>query len=217
MSQDILQVLKNYKTKNSIVYNSEFFRNHMKYRPIYDFIGDIIVGNFKPESVIDWGCGCGFLIERLYRHGIDKLLGIEGSRDVMEFWKSEIIKIVQSKLVIADIIDFVDTDGQYDMAVCMEVAEHLPEEKADDLVKKVVLSAKNYIWWTAAQPGQDGDGHINCQPICYWKDKFEHNSYFKVNWEKTYKIKQIMLQNHAICLGYPWFRDNLLLLESYCD
>jgi hypothetical protein len=212
-SQDILQSLQNYRASgNPELYNSDFFRSHIKYRPIYDFIGDMIYVSFRVNSVIDWGCGCGFLLDRLFKHGVTKVLGIEGSTEVVEFWKSELPSELQSKLVVADVTQPLDIDGPYDMAVCMEVAEHLSEEYAEDFVKRVANSATKLIWWTAAQPGQGGTGHINCQPVHYWEELFEHNSEFRVDWEKTYEMKSIMLQNHSICLAFPWFRDNCMIL-----
>lgn len=212
-TSNVLQTLQDYKAPESNVYNSEFFRKHLKYRPIYDFIGDLIMGHFHLESAIDFGCGCGFLIERIFRHGASKILGIEGSSEACEIWKSEIIEPVRDRLIIADITKPVDTDGTYDMAVCMEVAEHIHDEFQDVLVTKIASSANKWVWWTAAQPGQKGDGHINCRPLSYWENAFAKKTDFHANWEKTYIIKQSMLQHHAICLGYPWFRDNLIIFE----
>ena len=61
-SQDIIKALEDRTasgTKKNL-YDSEFFRSHLKYKPIYDFIGDMIITYFEPKSVADFGCGCGF-------------------------------------------------------------------------------------------------------------------------------------------------------------
>ena len=58
-SVDILAALQNTKIDDKL-YDSAFFNNHKKYQHVYNFIGDMIVGNLNPKSVIDWGCGCGF-------------------------------------------------------------------------------------------------------------------------------------------------------------
>jgi hypothetical protein len=114
-------------------------------------------------------------------------------------------------LVVGDILKQ-DVNREYDLAVCMEVAEHISEKYASDLVKIISRSSSKYIWWTAAQPGQGGTGHINLKPLHYWSNLFEEVSDFKPDWELTYKIKQEMLKNHALVLGYPWFRDNCLIM-----
>jgi len=223
---DIIKALEDRTAsdKGKNLYDSEFFKSHLKYKPIYDFLGDLIVAHFKPKSVIDFGCGCGFLLDRLWRHGIEDVCGIESSSEVKEFWECELANGLISKLSVGNILDYtfellpgpgiISDDGvRYDMSICMEVAEHISEELANELVYIVSKASKKWIWWTAAVPGQGGTGHINCQPICYWVKKFETFD-FSVDWEKTYEIKQLMLQNHAICLGYPWFRDNLLVLRK---
>ena len=209
-SVDILAALQNTKIDDKL-YDSAFFNNHKKYQHVYNFIGDMIVGNLNPKSVIDWGCGCGFLLERLYGHGIENILGIEGSSEVVPFWKSELATGLESKLIIADVTKPIDV-GQYELAVCMEVAEHIPEEHAELFVKKICDSSTRFVWFSAAQPGQGGTGHINCRSLCYWEDLFEKVGGFSVLWQKTYEMKMVMLQNHAIVLAYPWFRDNVLIL-----
>jgi len=61
-SRDILESLKNTNVdSNQSSYDNAFFKDHLKYRPIYNFLGDLIVAEFNPKSVIDWGCGGGIL------------------------------------------------------------------------------------------------------------------------------------------------------------
>jgi len=209
---ELISSLENYNTEpKKVLYDAEFFRSHLKYRPIYGFIADIMMSYFNPKSVIDFGCGCGFLLERLFQHGVSDLLGIEGSEKVQEFWEAELPGALRKNLVIADIVSL-DYIKEYDLAVCMEVAEHISEKYAPDLVKIIANSSSKTIWFTAAQPGQLGTGHVNCQPLHYWTTLFEEISDFKSDWELTYKIKQEMLKNHTLVLGYPWFRDNLIIL-----
>ena len=114
--------------------------------------------------------------------------------------------------MVGDILQH-EPGEKFDLAVCMEVGEHIPEVQADELVAKVAGSSFRHIWWTAAVPGQGGDGHVNCQPLSYWSAKF-HRMGFDVDWELTYKIKLKMLSYPKMVLGYPWFRDNLMILKK---
>ena len=209
---ELVASLENYSVEpKKELYDKEFFKSHLKYRPIYGFIADIMMSQFNPKSVIDWGCGCGFLLERLHQHGIRDLVGIDGSEKVQDFWRAELPAALVAKLFVGDIIEQ-DVNRDYDLAVCMEVAEHIPDEFAEDLVDIIARSASKYIWFTAAQPGQLGTNHVNCQPLHYWSNLFEEVSDFKPSRELTYKIKQEMLKSHMLCLGFPWFRDNCLIM-----
>lgn len=65
------------------------------------------------------------------------------------------------------------TDGYdclADLAICLEVAEHLPESSAQVLVQG--LAHAELVLFSAATPGQPGVGHVNCQPHDYWHDLF---------------------------------------------
>ena len=58
----------------------------------------------------------------------------------------------------------------YDVALCIEVAEHVPEATGDRLVN--YLSLAPTVVFTAAPPGQGGTGHVNEQPRAYWERRF---------------------------------------------
>lgn len=55
--------------------------------------------------------------------------------------------------------------------LCIEVAEHLPQQVADQVIQSVWRNTLpgGHVVWSAAQPGQGGVGHVNCQPPDYWR------------------------------------------------
>lgn len=59
----------------------------------------------------------------------------------------------------------------FDLAWCLEVAEHLPPALGDKLVSLLAALAPTVVF-TAARPGQGGTGHINEQPKGYWINRF---------------------------------------------
>jgi len=71
-------------------------------------------------------------------------------------------------------------DEKFDIAICMEVAEHLKPESSDSLIK-TLTSLSDVVIFSAAVPNQGGDGHINCQPRIFWFEKFSQNNFHIVD------------------------------------
>ena len=63
----------------------------------------------------------------------------------------------------------------YDVAFCLEVAEHLAPSFGDRLV--AYLCEFPTVLFTAAHPGQSGTGHINLQPKSYWMERFARHGF----------------------------------------
>jgi SAM-dependent methyltransferase len=61
--------------------------------------------------------------------------------------------------------------GSFDLALCLEVAEHLPEHLGVRLVRFLSVAAPVVVF-SAAQPGQGGTGHVNERPKAHWIDAF---------------------------------------------
>lgn len=123
-----------------------------------------ILEDHPVASVIDIGCGTGEWA--LAAHDYGKItLAVD--------------LLVPGELVVAPF--FVEADlasgyscAGFDLAVCVEVAEHLPEDAAGLLVDG--LTEAGAVLFSAATPGQPGIGHVNCQPHTYWHDLFaEHD------------------------------------------
>lgn len=116
------------------------------------------------RTVVDVGCGTGEWAAQAVRHGAYSY-GID--RDV----PADLAATYIANLDLASEADF----GACDLAICLEVAEHLPAEAAERLVKG--LAASTLILFSAATPGQPGVGHINCQPHEYWHGLFAEHGF----------------------------------------
>jgi hypothetical protein len=64
----------------------------------------------------------------------------------------------------------------FDLAVCLEVAEHLPKQSARGLISSLVRLAP-VVLFSAAVPLQGGTHHVNEQWPAYWQDLFEQHGY----------------------------------------
>lgn len=119
----------------------------------------------EPSSVIDFGCGNGDLLSWFYVNNIP-IFGIEGTGNCEEF-----MKIPDDLYQILDLRKPIYGHRKYDLALCLEVAEHLESDYAYTLVKSICKASRRVIF-TAAGPGQGGRHHVNLQYKPYWIELF---------------------------------------------
>jgi len=70
---------------------------------------------------------------------------------------------------VCDMFEF--TGRPSPVLLCLEVAEHLPASKSEQIVQTLwrLTEPGGTVIFSAAHPGQGGVGHINCQPREYWR------------------------------------------------
>ena len=174
------------------------FDNNIHRSADAEAIVPLIYKMIKPDSVVDFGCGLGHFLGEFKKYGIKHILGIDGN--VVNFDK---VCINSSELIIRDLEEPIVLKQRYDLALCLEVAEHLPFAAADILVNSLVDSS-DLILFSAAIPGQGGLNHINEQWVEYWMDKFKKYSY------TFYDVirNQIWNEPHI----HWWYKQNIFLV-----
>ncbi len=129
----------------------------------------------QPKNVIDIGCGVGTFLYAFKKIGVNEVMGLDGD------WvnKKLLAKYLEpDEFKSINLSEFVDVKKKYDLAICLEVAEHIAEEYSDNLVKTLV-NASDVIIFSAASPYQQGQHHINEQWPDYWINKFlKHDFHF---------------------------------------
>lgn len=121
---------------------------------------------FAPDSVVDLGCAVGHELEWFQRRGV-RVLGIDGHPAAIEQSPLSKGSIQQHDLTVPF------EAGSFDVALCIEVAEHLEEQHAETLVATCDRAADGPVVFTAAPPDAGGGTHhVNEQPRDYWKDLF---------------------------------------------
>lgn len=136
-------------------------------------IAPVIYHLIKPTAVVDFGCGTGTFLRAFKDLGVEEILGLDGN------WGDPVLRskyIDSSVFKEADLEAPVTLPKKYDLAICLEVAEHLKETAADTLVSSLT-HASDYILFSAAVPGQGGQHHINEQWSEYWEKKFNNSNY----------------------------------------
>jgi SAM-dependent methyltransferase len=124
-----------------------------------------------PASLLDLGCGNGAWARAALEFGIRDVLGVDGG-DV----KSGQLLIPQASYQSQLLSESLFLDRKFDVALCLEVAEHLDEADAKTLIVNLVRHA-DLIYFSAACPGQPGQFHLNCQWPGYWQELFNEAGY----------------------------------------
>lgn len=127
-------------------------------------------------SVIDLGCGVGSWLSFLHNQGIS-VLGVDG-----DYVARTSLMIPETCFLPLDLAtgDYAAIQGRYDLALSLEVAEHLPEAAAGGFVAKL-CSLSDVVLFSAAIPHQKGVNHVNCQWQGYWQKKFAANGFVGID------------------------------------
>lgn len=174
------------------------------------FLGRTLADMFHPKSVIDIGCGPGVYLIPFKPEA--SVLGVDGSPKAGQ-------ALEPGEFVSADFrhdwrlpIEH-DGDGpkRFDLAMCIEVAEHLPPDRADYLVS-LLTSAAPLIFFSAAQPGQGGTLHLNEQPREYWLEKFAARGY---NLHSRNDELSAAIAANPHCQRVQWLIGNAMLLGKH--
>lgn len=129
-------------------------------------LAEYLTAKYSPESVIDLGCATGLYLKPF--SSASRRVGVEQSFQACYMGQ---VPILQD-----DITNPMCRYGEFDLVICLEVLEHIPADRASDAIKTIVscLAPHGRIIFSAAIPGQGGEGHINCQPKEYWLTLFRN-------------------------------------------
>jgi hypothetical protein len=160
-----------------------------------EVIVPVLIDLFAPESVVDVGCGQGWWLDAFAARGCD-IQGFDGHH------------VDRNRLAILDEF-FTPCDlatervnAQADMAISLEVAEHIPASRAPFLIADL-CSIAEVVVFSAATPGQGGVGHVNEQWPKYWVDRFERQG-FKVSGG----LRWLFWNNPGV---ENWYSQNLMV------
>ena len=165
-------------------------------RTAADVIMPLVLQTTGAKSVVDVGCGVGTWLAACAQLGITDYQGIDGPYAV------ELLQIPRERFTVADLRAPLTFDRRYDLAISVEVAEHLPAEVGPAFVKQLTHAAP-IVLFSAAIPGQGGTGHINERWLSEWASLFAQHDYFPVN-----AIRPLIWDRPEV---EWWYRQNILL------
>ncbi len=154
----------------------------------------------SPESVVDVGCGVGAWLAAFRDAGVEDVLGLDG-----DYVPRDLLQIEAERFLAANLQDPPKLDRRFDLAISLEVAEHLPESASDRFVETVSGLAP-VVLFSAAVPLQGGTGHVNEQPQSYWAEKFAQYGYRAVD-----AVRPVVWDDAGVKF---WYRQNAVLYSS---
>lgn len=165
-------------------------------------VGEAVTSVFPNAlTAIDVGSGTGTFAAALIRRGL-VVRACERSRAGRLM--SHAMRVPTVKFDLAQTPPAA-ISGSFDLAYCFEVAEHLPPDLGDRLVEFLCGLGAPDVVFTAAAPGQGGDGHINEQPRTYWQERFARQGYVLAV-ESTASLAQGL---EAVEQSW-WLRENIM-------
>jgi len=157
----------------------------------------IVLELIAPRSIVDVGCGRGAWLRVAAELGVPQVAGIDGEYvDRRNLWTPA------EQFRAEDLRSPFQTGNCYDLALCLEVAEHLPKSAAGPLVAAPV-SAAPVVLFSAAIPGQPGTRHINPRFPEYWSKGFAEHGYVALD-----AVRPAISWDRRV---EPWYRQNMIL------
>ncbi|MEO6665275.1 MAG: methyltransferase domain-containing protein [Nitrospiria bacterium] len=153
------------------------------------------------ESAVDIGCGVGTWLSVLKSRGVRHIQGVDGPWVDRRF-----LVIPDDSFATKDLAtDSLDLGRRYDLAISLEVAEHMPPARAETFVEGLTRLS-DLILFSAAIPGQGGTGHVNEQWPEYWATRFAARGYVCAD-----GLRFALWHDQQI----PWwYRQNILLFAA---
>lgn len=187
--------------RNSVLdqpYTNEFYEQFREgSRESARQIVPLVLEMVDPRSVIDIGCGVGTWLSVFEEHGVTNVTGVDG--DYVENCE---LQISPKKFVAFDLRKGFKSKTRFDLAMSLEVAEHIPAENAETYIDSLANLAP-VLLFSAAIPFQEGQNHVNEQWPDYWASRFEQRGFVVVDC-----IRPRIWQNSKI---EWWYAQNVML------
>jgi 2-polyprenyl-3-methyl-5-hydroxy-6-metoxy-1,4-benzoquinol methylase len=132
-----------------------------------------IVRKYAPRTAVDVGCAYGLLVEALNDEGVDTY-----GYDISPFAISNARPDMRDRLKVHSILDPIPLRNgrKYDIAICIEVLEHLPPEQADRALDSL-CAASDLILFSSSPDDFDEPTHFNVLPTNVWLEHFQKRGF----------------------------------------
>jgi SAM-dependent methyltransferase len=160
----------------------------------------LVMDLLRPRSVVDFGCGLGEWAQQFRTLGAVEVIGIDGIHINVDD-----LAISADEFVPADLTLPINLGRRFDLAVSLEVAEHLPESTADQFIATLTRHAPA-ILFSAAIPHQGGEHHVNEQWPDYWANCFASYGF------KAFDVLRHRVWNNSRVEW--WYAQNIMIFAT---
>lgn len=151
----------------------------------------------KPKSVIDIGCGLGTWLSVCHDLGVSEIKGVDGS-----YVNESRLMIPREAFTSVDLPSGVNFNRKFDLAISLEVAEHLSISCAERFISKLT-SLSDIVLFSSAIPYQGGTGHVNENWPEFWALLFKNCGYELID-----LFRPRIWHDQRIAF---WYRQNIFL------
>ncbi len=174
-------------------YEGQRDRSRLSAQEIVPLVTELV----RPASVVDVGCGSGAWLSIFQEQGVADIFGMDGP------WVDpKTLFIPAERFAPTDLSRPIMLERTFDLAISLEVAEHIPADKAPAFVESLTKLGP-VILFSAAIPGQGGTHHVNEQWPDYWVRLFKDCGYDVVDCLR----KKVWQKDNVEW----WYAQNLLL------
>jgi len=160
------------KSKLDKAYDERFYQNQLNISLVSARIYLRFLWKFvQPASALDVGCGRGAWLKACQELGSKTLFGFDG------IWNSQ-SSMIEPKINFRsiDLNKPFSLPEKVDIAITLEVAEHLEPSTAPQFIK-CMTNSSDLILFSAAYTKQEGTNHLNEQPHTYWAMLFAERDF----------------------------------------
>jgi SAM-dependent methyltransferase len=159
-----------------------------------------LVSQFRPQSVVDVGCGIGTWAAEFRRQGVPVVIGIDGA-----YVDKSQLRIPESSFLSRDLERPLASLETFDLAISVEVAEHLSPSRASSFVEDLIRLAPVVVF-SAAVPFQGGKNHVNEQWSSYWHSLFAAKGFRSIDC-----LRARFWNDPSVAV---WYRQNMMVYAS---
>jgi SAM-dependent methyltransferase len=154
------------------------------------------------RCLLDVGCGTGTWLRAALEAGVQEVMGVDGVP------LETALHIPRETRQVADLTQPWSAGRRFDLALCLEVAEHLPASAAAVLIDTLTAHA-DHVCFSAACPHQPGESHLNCQWPAWWQRLFNERGFacddsLRRRWWDDPRLE-------------PWYRQNAFTAHRSSD
>ncbi len=142
-------------------------------------IADRVLSDIQPRTVLDAGCGMGFLVETLRDRAIEAY-----GLDISTYAIDKVYDPIKPYCRVGSVTE--PFSQRYDLIVCIEVLEHLSPHEAEQAIANFCTYTDDILFSSTPLDFKEAT-HVNVQLPSYWAELFARHGFFHdVDYDASY-------------------------------